>query len=358
MGLSQSSPSIEFESPSKKHTATLYYFAGRGMADQIRWMLAATEVNFCQKTVSNRDKFLEMASCQLPFGQIPLLQIDGIEIVQSQASVRYLARRGNLMGKNSQEMVKCDMIAEAVRDVLMLLLAVPFRKYSSAVAATTASTSAKEVPVPATAAEPTRPRAASAQESAPPAAAADVIVNVKEWEAHLKLIQDKWAFVGGRLEAILADNLPAEHPALRRKAAAATRALAAKKAVVASQKGKTVATVGSSSSASNGTAVAPAASSPSSGASGDRDAQQAVQNPEEVHIVGNALTYADVLVAHLVTWLVEEVGPGAVESMPLLVQLQNQVISLPGVKQFIRSVNYFPIGDSAYVRQVGAVPIP
>jgi hypothetical protein len=59
-------------------------------------MLAATNVNFTQKVVDSRAMFVNMAERQLPFGQLPLLQIDGNEIVQSQAAIRYLARRGKV----------------------------------------------------------------------------------------------------------------------------------------------------------------------------------------------------------------------------------------------------------------------
>ena len=40
-----------------------------------------------------------MCERQLVFGQIPLLQIDGHEIVQSQAAVRYLAKKAGLQGR-------------------------------------------------------------------------------------------------------------------------------------------------------------------------------------------------------------------------------------------------------------------
>ncbi|RYG67548.1 hypothetical protein EON64_07220 [archaeon] len=46
-----SSEEITWEKPSEKHEATLYYFSGRGLADQIRWLLAATDVSFTQKAV-------------------------------------------------------------------------------------------------------------------------------------------------------------------------------------------------------------------------------------------------------------------------------------------------------------------
>ncbi|KAJ1410743.1 hypothetical protein B484DRAFT_455799 [Ochromonadaceae sp. CCMP2298] len=257
MGASQAG---NFEVPSAQHTATLYYFEGRGLADQIRWMMAATNVEFTQKVVKKRAKFLEMAGRQLPFGQLPLLQIDGMEIVQSQAAVRYLAKRAGLQGKSPADELKCDMISEAVRDILPLLLAAPFRKYS------------------ATGAVPAR--------------------NEEEWAAHSKLAKEKWGFIGSRLEAILRSNLPVP-----------------KKAAV---KGEVVA------------------------------------EPKELYLVGGGFTYADVLVAHITTWMVEEFGADVVRSMPLLVLLQNQVISMGGVKTFIKSNNFFPVGDAAYVQQVNA----
>ncbi len=69
---------------------------------------------------------------QLPFGQLPLLQIDGLEIVQSQAAVRYIAKRSNLNGQNAQDELKCDMIAEAVRDVLSMATSAPFARNKGA----------------------------------------------------------------------------------------------------------------------------------------------------------------------------------------------------------------------------------
>lgn len=265
MGSNQSSN--DFERPSDKHSATLYYFSGRGLADQIRWMLAATDVDFCQKVVASRDKFLEMAGSQLPFGQLPLLQIDNMDIVQSQAAVRYLARRAHIQGSSAQEALKCDMIAEAVRDLLSLLTSAPFRKYGG-------------------------PSSSGGQ------------INAEEWAAHLKLLKEKWAFTGGRFEAIIKHNLNELYPSTPKKPSEAVAKLA--------------------------------------------------RGELEVHMVGSSLTYADVLVAHAATWIVEECGSEAVRDMPLLVTLQNQVISLPGVKKFIKSVNYFPLGDRAFVEQVNA----
>ena len=132
---------------------------GRGLADQIRWMLAATNVSFTQKSINTREKMLSMSERQLPFGQLPLLQIDDLEIVQSQAAVRYLAKRGKLLGANAQEEVKCDMIAETVRDLIPLVAQLPFKRVRG---------------------------------------------NAEEIEEHLKLLREKWNFIGARFEYILA----------------------------------------------------------------------------------------------------------------------------------------------------------
>jgi hypothetical protein len=45
--------------------------------DLSRWMLAATNISFSQKVIDTRGRFLKLAERQLPFGQLPLLQIDG-----------------------------------------------------------------------------------------------------------------------------------------------------------------------------------------------------------------------------------------------------------------------------------------
>lgn len=90
---------------------TLHYFAGRGLADQARWLLAASGIKFRQVVVDTHEKFKVMVDSKiLMFGQMPLLQIDGINIVQSQAIVRYLARRGNLVGSSPQVIMIINLV--------------------------------------------------------------------------------------------------------------------------------------------------------------------------------------------------------------------------------------------------------
>ena len=130
MGGALSSEELK-EKPYPKTDATLYYFKGRGLADQIRWMLAYTGESFAGRVVDKRARFQRLAEVQLPFGQLPLLQIDGIELVQSQTIIRYLAKRANLMGATPKEEVICDMIAETVRDLIGLVAGTPFARRRS-----------------------------------------------------------------------------------------------------------------------------------------------------------------------------------------------------------------------------------
>ena len=52
----------------------------------------------------------------LPWGQIPVLEIDGVKYGQSLACARYLARKYGLTGKNELEELKCDEIIDSFRD--------------------------------------------------------------------------------------------------------------------------------------------------------------------------------------------------------------------------------------------------
>ena len=53
--------------------------------------------------------------------KLPLLQIDGMNIVQKMAAVRYLARKHKMYGSDETETVQCDIIAECYNDWKMAL---------------------------------------------------------------------------------------------------------------------------------------------------------------------------------------------------------------------------------------------
>ena len=127
----------------------LTYFHGWGLAEQARWVLAATGVEWEQVGLDTRQQFLDLRdkpNSPLLFGQMPLLEIDGLELVQSQAMLRYVARRGGFCPEDPKDQALCDMVAEAVKDARGPLTAFPFKPDLAAHIATLPSHFAKYFP--------------------------------------------------------------------------------------------------------------------------------------------------------------------------------------------------------------------
>lgn len=60
----------------------------------------------------------------MPFGQMPVLEVDGERLTQSKSICRYLAKKFNLYGSNDLEAEKIDATADAIDDLRV-------RKYGS-----------------------------------------------------------------------------------------------------------------------------------------------------------------------------------------------------------------------------------
>ena len=106
----------------------LHYFKGRGRAETTRWMLAANQIDFENVAIETPEALAELrASGKLPFDQMPLLEIDGLCLSQSSATIRYLARKGGFYGSTDQEALQCDMAAGAVADFAETALQAAFQ---------------------------------------------------------------------------------------------------------------------------------------------------------------------------------------------------------------------------------------
>eukprot|EP00613_Pedinella_sp_CCMP2098_P018910 CAMPEP_0171760510 /NCGR_PEP_ID=MMETSP0991-20121206/47512_1 /TAXON_ID=483369 /ORGANISM="non described non described, Strain CCMP2098" /LENGTH=235 /DNA_ID=CAMNT_0012363613 /DNA_START=14 /DNA_END=721 /DNA_ORIENTATION=+ len=119
------------ESPSKRTKANipakLTYFHGWGLAEQVRWVMAAGGVPFENVCLSTHKEFTDLRDeGKLLFGQLPLLEIDGLQLVQSQAMVRYVAAKAGLAGESPTEVAFVDMVAEGVRDARGKVVGYPF----------------------------------------------------------------------------------------------------------------------------------------------------------------------------------------------------------------------------------------
>ncbi|CAH1228017.1 GSTA4 [Branchiostoma lanceolatum] len=108
--------------------ARLTYFNGRGRGESIRFMLGAAGIEFDEVFLETKEQLEELrARGDLLFLQVPLLEIDGMKMVQSGAMMRYIARKASLYGKDDKESARIDMLADGVRDFQLKFLQIPFQ---------------------------------------------------------------------------------------------------------------------------------------------------------------------------------------------------------------------------------------
>jgi len=99
----------------------LTYFDGRGRGEIIRLLFAYQGVDYVDERVA-RDKWPALKS-STPFGQMPVLEVDGVKLCQSNACGRYLAREFNLAGKTELDQAKADMLVDCFDDSCKPILA-------------------------------------------------------------------------------------------------------------------------------------------------------------------------------------------------------------------------------------------
>lgn len=61
--------------------------------------------------------FFWICTLETPMGQLPVLEIDGIQIGQSFAILRYLAKLVGLAGKDQWEDLLIDIVADNIKDL-------------------------------------------------------------------------------------------------------------------------------------------------------------------------------------------------------------------------------------------------
>lgn len=105
----------------------LHYFDGRGRMEHIRWLLAAAGVEFEEQFLKTRDDLARLRNDgSLMFQQVPMVEIDGMKLVQTRAILNYIASKYNLYGKDVKERAIIDMYTEGVADLDELVLYYPY----------------------------------------------------------------------------------------------------------------------------------------------------------------------------------------------------------------------------------------
>jgi prostaglandin-H2 D-isomerase / glutathione transferase len=96
-------------------TYKLYYFNGRGRAEVCRLIFAAAG----QKFEDIRYDFGEWSShkAEMPLGQMPVLEFDGVQLSQSLSIARFLAKQFQLAGKDNFEQAKVDAVVDTMLDL-------------------------------------------------------------------------------------------------------------------------------------------------------------------------------------------------------------------------------------------------
>ena len=104
------------------------YFDGRGLGERIRYLLAETNTDYEERIIT-KDMLAQLReNGDLLFMQLPLLEIDGLKLIQSGAILRYLARKHGLYGRNAQEATTCDMLEGGMRDFIEKFMGRPFQQ--------------------------------------------------------------------------------------------------------------------------------------------------------------------------------------------------------------------------------------
>uniref|UniRef100_A0A8C8EYX3 glutathione transferase n=1 Tax=Oncorhynchus tshawytscha TaxID=74940 RepID=A0A8C8EYX3_ONCTS len=105
----------------------LTYFNGRGKMESIRWLLAVAGVEFEEVNMTKHEEYVKLLSDgALMFEQVPLVEIDGMKLVQTKAILNYIAGKYNLYGNDLKERVMIDMYSEGVRDLMEMIMMLPF----------------------------------------------------------------------------------------------------------------------------------------------------------------------------------------------------------------------------------------
>ena len=104
---------------------TITYFEARARIEPIRVILEELAVPYEDLRIGF-DDWLKMKD-DTPFEQLPSYRQGDLEIFQSHAIIRHLARVHDLYGSTEAEHVRCDVIEEAISDLSELVGRAPWR---------------------------------------------------------------------------------------------------------------------------------------------------------------------------------------------------------------------------------------
>jgi glutathione S-transferase len=93
----------------------IYFDMDGGRGEPIRIALHAAGIDFEDHRVAFPD--FQEAKKNLPFGCVPVLEIDGVAVTQSNAIARYVGRLGGIYPEDAQQALYCDETMDVVEDI-------------------------------------------------------------------------------------------------------------------------------------------------------------------------------------------------------------------------------------------------
>ncbi|KAM4781356.1 hematopoietic prostaglandin D synthase isoform 3-T3 [Cyanocitta cristata] len=96
----------------------LTYFNLRGRAEISRYLFAYSGKEYEDHRIEAAD--WPKIKPTIPFGKLPILEVDGVIIHQSLAMARYLARESGLAGRTPVEQALADAIVDTIDDFMTL----------------------------------------------------------------------------------------------------------------------------------------------------------------------------------------------------------------------------------------------
>ncbi|KAM9365103.1 glutathione S-transferase alpha I-like isoform 2-T2 [Pholidichthys leucotaenia] len=105
----------------------LHYFNGRGKMESIRWLLTVARVEFDETYLDTREQYEELVKDgSLMFQQVPMVEIDGMKLVQTRAILNYIAEKYHLHGKDLKDRAMVNMYSEGLIDLMEMMMILPF----------------------------------------------------------------------------------------------------------------------------------------------------------------------------------------------------------------------------------------
>jgi len=95
--------------------------------ESIRWLLTVAGVEFDEVYLTTREQYEKLLSDgDLMFQQVPMVEMDGMKLIQTKAILNYIAEKYNLHGKDLKDRVMINMYSEGVIDLMEMIMMLPF----------------------------------------------------------------------------------------------------------------------------------------------------------------------------------------------------------------------------------------